>query len=278
MTNRKAIHLIFGIGLICLSVGNNFQHKKKDKEIILQRFNTSDCSEILDPNRLNTRIVSLTQTLDTTFIEISFSEDCCLDPQPKISFQNSTLSIELNSKNQKVICECKCCYNMELVVTGIKESNFRTTFNKEEIFLSDLYYKDTFPEVYEIINGDTVNRKNIYGHKTQDWYEYFENSKVVKSKIVYSGITGNAKIDIQSKEVYYLNGNLNQRIIADSSLDYYNRPGRKDQLDRLNFGFISESFFENGNIQKRCIPTWSSDSSKYIDSCIYWNEFGVPVE
>lgn len=136
---------IFILGILGLSIGQLESNSSEPTGFVFHRFIQSACSEKLDAWRINTRIVSKNYVNDSLFLTIVFKEDCCLDTKPTLTYHDSTLAIQLTSKNQEITCECICSFEMTFVITGLSDVAFRTTLNGKEIVQTDQYYYDIYP-------------------------------------------------------------------------------------------------------------------------------------
>jgi hypothetical protein len=101
--------------------------------------------------------------------------------------------------NSEIWCACECCFEMQMKVTGIPDTNFTfvhqiaTTELTNEGYKGSIEYQELkklknkyiFPELQEIESKTEFNQTNRDGLKIGVWTRYFEKSKKIHFKIFY---------------------------------------------------------------------------------------------
>ncbi|MFN5982896.1 MAG: hypothetical protein ACK476_18970 [Fluviicola sp.] len=171
----------------------------------------SSCDNKSYPEYIRNRLIEKEIMNDTLFLNVGLVLNCCPNPIPKFTYRNDSLILEILDDSE-MWCTCYCCFEMQIKVVGIIDTNF-TLFQKIETSkqteyseLKKLTNKYVFPSLKEINSTTQVNQTNKDGLKVGIWNMYYENSEVVKYKTLYSinssnesEITWCVKYDIDGK-------------------------------------------------------------------------------
>jgi len=171
------------------------------------------------------------------------------------------------------------------LITGIPDTSFSTWISmgaysdEKEWFVSKEQFK-TYPEAYDIIEGDTVNRYNKYHLKEGPWYSYYDTTEVLRSIVCFDGLGDqfHNHYDILWRKGFYRNGNLKYFESRDSA-SFYHENGmlqRKHFYTELGFlhaRYTEIEYDENGQVKSKCKVTydeWADEDLKRED-CVYWD-------
>lgn len=268
--------LVIVTGLVFYSFMLAKKNRIKNEEVVLHRFMPSECITDMDAYHIRDRVVSKKLIADSLFLTIGFKEHCCPDFDPHIVFRRDTLFItRLENPSSAIRCECHCCFEMTLVLTGIKDTGFVVLLQDEKIAYQTPLDLNS-PVKFEIENGDTINCVNILGYPFGEWRIYDSLSHKLSERIFLNGKTGHKLSDVYHVEKYYPSGELKSISRVDSGSCFYAGDKSLDWMSRLQFGFIYHEYYENGQISKMC-RTHCFDDETFIDSCQYWNEQGLPI-
>jgi len=157
----------------------------------------SACDRNSIPHYLRNRIVSKRMSYDTLYLTIGFTGNCSIQLQPKLTGTNDTLFLELTNVSE-IYAMCDCCFEVELTVTGVPDTNFvliyphhYSFFDKNMIeidtvlneILSEQSNKFIFPLEAEFRNVNTFNQLTPEGLRTGLWYKY-DTTKVGFRKVI----------------------------------------------------------------------------------------------
>jgi hypothetical protein len=188
MQIRTSVILIL---LLIVSCKSNDSRAKKIRlndcpnQIEILSINFSNCDHNSNPYRLKNRIISINVIGDTTELILGYAENCCSGDYPCISFKDGTLKIVLDNRVDEdlELCDCICCYEATIRLSGIPDRDFKTYLNGFLIKQSDEKYK-TYDVTYQLDGNDTVNMTNKYGFKVGIWRDYYPNG-LIKSESFY---------------------------------------------------------------------------------------------
>ncbi len=133
-----SLKLLF-VFIVFFSFFSSCKNQNEEKELKLLRYFLSGCEKGSDPDRLMTRIVSKETEGDTTFLTIGFAANCCFNLKPSIKLSDDTLYVKVIEKNGER-CTCDCCFEITLVMIGLKDTSFVTKLENEVIFPSIVKY------------------------------------------------------------------------------------------------------------------------------------------
>lgn len=143
----------------------------------------SECDSKTIPIFIKNRIVSKEIIDDTLCLSIGFIENCCAVLTPKLSWHDDTLHLGFLDSSEDW-CACDCCFELNLKVVGIKDTNFILKHRNQVLLLDK--NKTIFPLESEIDTIHCYNQVNQEGKNIGLWIYYFENTTVVRSKVYYS--------------------------------------------------------------------------------------------
>ncbi|MBL1281548.1 MAG: hypothetical protein COA33_014830 [Fluviicola sp.] len=143
------------------------------------------------------RIVTRYLKGDTLFLAIGFRENCGFDLNPGASSKNDTLSLELSQPRPAVfdslgnevyedviITMCDCCFELELSLIGIKDTNFVLLVNGFEFVHQDKS-RIKLPDEYVFDKSKPINQGNKDGLRVGLWRTYFEGTKKVRTETYF---------------------------------------------------------------------------------------------
>lgn len=200
------------------------------ENVKLVSWNVGQCDENSDPYRLINRISAIGFTGNELHMTIGFRDNCCPHFNPAIRYSGDTLFIQTyvwdgKSEGSFAMCSCDCCFSMDFVISGLRDTSFITMFKDKRIVYSAEPYK-TYPPKYELLNNDTINRVNRYGVEYGFWIERYESGELMR-EVLFSGNSSSINSTEIRTKVYFKNGNLS----------YYSR---NDSI---------ESWHENGQLK-----------------------------
>ncbi len=148
------------------------------QEIIELRL--SDCDSQTNLDLLKPRINSKKILNDTLLLSIGYKDNCCIEPKAKLNLNNDTLNIKINNTSD-IWCACDCCFELDVKITGIKDTNFILVMN-DQVFKTSTnrFYK--LPEDYNINRKTPNNQHNEKGDKIGLWVSFHDNSTIIKSE------------------------------------------------------------------------------------------------
>ncbi len=250
---------------------------------------------------IQNRIINLEQSGNTLELKIgitslheSYSE--CI-----VQLRNEQLYFEfIPTKSIDEILENYTSYReINLKFERLKTTPEKILFRQTEIFVSNEKYK-IFPEKFEVIGNDTLNRNDKYGQRQGKWIDKFANTEI-ESHYVDSKLT---KGEIRS---YYENGNLESQYFKDNfnapnelyyrgyyksgeikeeNYQIYRSPGKfkikwypNKKVFQENYydgeQIIIKQFKENGELECECNTTIGADYFKGWVTDYTTNEFQI---
>lgn len=267
---------VFGlIVLFCFNSSLIEIQTENKTPVVLHRFIPSTCNGDLDPYQLKDRIVSKEIKNDSLYLTVAFAENCCLEIDPLITFDNSVLNIELSKGTQQYVCDCNCCYELTLVLTGLDKTEFLTTLQGDTIELSNEPYP-TYPISFELYQGDTINLMNKYGEPQGLWLTFDDSTGQLTKKTFYSGqVLLRDKIDWMEK--YDIKGEKIVQTSGDTTWRYKNGVLNERTIGR-GWGKNIVKYYSNGRQKSECIrfTDYDKDSIKSTIAykCTYWDVNG----
>jgi hypothetical protein len=216
---------------------NGDELNEEAAKVKLLKWSSEGCDNTYDPDLLENRITSLETTDGVTSITVNFSDNCCVNLDPKIKFKNDTLWLVPYDKYNGDYCLCMCCYSIKYEITGIENDNFAVYFNNEKIVISDAHYALQEP-TDSIYKGEIINHTNKYGFREGIWMTFYAN--------------GNEKTSTKYPDLalYY-------EPEAEWSKGYY-QSGKPSFYDRKD---TAEAWFENGKLKSEIINYTRGDTS-----------------
>lgn len=170
---KRVIRVLFVVLLFYISVSA----QKKAKPFLVD-FKSSECDNTVDVSRLKPRIVRQGFEGNLFVIEVGTKATCCVEFIPSISMTGDTLSLNLEETGQG--CECECCYQFIYKISNLAGKNFGINLQGIPVAQSDEKYV-TFPPVFDLVNGDTVNYIDKYGMRQGHWFKTKENGSYFKA-------------------------------------------------------------------------------------------------
>lgn len=282
---RTFIHNFIGFLILVISTEGYTQQIKSNK-IKLIKVEPSQCNDKLSAQYLQDRIISKKIKGDTLFLHLGFSSDCCIEFNVEVAYKSNLLDIDLDNRDRKGVieyCLCNCCFELRLTILGIKDTTFRAFLKSQEVFLDKEVYK-TYPEKFEIVDGDTINRINKYGFKRGFWRTFYEDTMAVQSEIFHDGANDFSEEEMIKEglwgKYYFKNGNLSMKYDKDTMSHYYSNGILKEKEVLLKDGYILEKYHPNGQMKSNCRETiiLVNGTSQKNHSCKYWNEKGEEIK
>ncbi len=284
----KGCMLMLTILTILLVSMASFNYNESENNVQLHRYIPSECNGDLDPESLIDRVISKTLIGDSLFLTLGLQEPCCFQFNPAISFQNNTLNVEIDDTAPEVHngiienpdCSCECCFELTLVLTGIKDTSFFVSVEGVSIPHTQVPYK-VYPIKYEIYENDTVNKLNKYGMREGVWLEFDDSTSLLKYKHFFEG-----KRSIQKAlwiETYSINGTLERKKGKDTTWTFNENENLVEmsvkRKRRYTTWYENTTYYTNGNINSLCIPKEiKEDNINFeMDSCRFWNENGKEI-
>ena len=261
---------------------------KYDLKPRLVGFIASECNKDLDPYLLIDRIIQKELQGDSLYLTLGLKENCAQNFHPAVNFNNNRLEIILDNtpdtSDVTMMAFCDCCFELTLIMTGIKDTTFSVVIDGIEIPFTKHPYR-TYPEQYEIYNGDTINRKNQYGLMEGVWFTFDENKQQVKSKEFYAG---RYSLEDPVWQEIYSNGTIQYKKYRDTTWTfdengamYSKRVLHHQNEPYMLLWFEQSTYYPNGKIKSYCVPSKLVQTSlnfENLDSCRYWNEKGEEIK
>lgn len=215
---------------------------------------------------------------EVTRLKIGAKLYCFDNLRPSLIFAGDTLYIDIIDKHSYVdtagntivaLAECYCFYYFEWEILELNNPINSIYLNNEQIFERKNPYL-TKPIQYELYQGDTINKTNIYGFKegpwlikdsTGNWNPYH--------KYYYSGDAFNFK---PYKSVKYDQlGNIQYKRVKDSTFFYENgQLASCTVFVRNDKRYFEEIFYDtDGEITKICFNK-NYNFLQESDTCIFY--------
>jgi len=119
---------------------------------------------------------------DTLNLRIGIVRNCAIEPEVNYSINGDSLFLSI--ENISTIWEgCVCCFELEIKIAEIKDTNFITFIENEQIRKQNNKY--IFPSLSQIESNGPINQVNSDGQKIGLWYYYSDDSIRVTSKSYY---------------------------------------------------------------------------------------------
>jgi len=152
------------------------------QEVANSRLSDCDVSTFLELVR--PRIAKREILNDTLFMTIGFKENCCIEPQPQLKKSNDTLYLIKNDISD-LWCACDCCFELDLKITGISDTNFILIVDNIE-YKTRSSNRVKLPDEYVFDKKTLINQVNENNLKIGLWRTYFENSNKIKIEEYFS--------------------------------------------------------------------------------------------
>lgn len=143
----------------------------------LENWTATNCDKTFDPYKIKTRISTVDSSKNTFSIRVNFSDNCSIDFEPKIEFNDGILNLIPYSKNKNSFANCNCCFSIQYTIDGLKGKNFQTYFKGKKVEYSPFPF-DTFPITSILYKGKMVNKKNKFGFKEGLWIYFYETDTI----------------------------------------------------------------------------------------------------
>lgn len=193
-------------------------------QVSLASFDLSDCNSPGDPSTVQDRIIKQELFDDTLTIHVGTADECCIVVQPLANYKNDTLFLDYTPSGNA--CLCYCCYEPIYRLIGFSKIPEIIIFKNQRVYLSSERFK-TYPILFEILNGDTINRYDKYGQK--------------------EGLHIEPGQDTTKKKIYYKYGQpwngFNFLLNEEKSLSGYR------YVNGLEY---YEEYYPNGSIKRKC--------------------------
>lgn len=183
--------------LILLLSSSLFSSSQDNPDIKLVKFEPSECTDEVHAYNLNNRIVSIEKHADTTIVEVSVKANCCISINPSIHSNLDTIDLVYNDLKPDTIinqldtfltieeeCECLCCFNFRFYLMGLDNDSFTYKTDNQIIEFSKHRYKVIQKPFFKIVDGDTINKVDIYGMK-QGLHNYFDSKNRQFRSVIY---------------------------------------------------------------------------------------------
>ncbi len=274
--SMKELFLIFLLQIVLINnADNHVQPHNLSPELV--NINFTDCDNGTDPVKMIDRLTEKRISGDTLFLSLCYSDNCTYGNRWKPVLQYSDDTLYIFREYQIILnpdgsvepgTECNCCFSADIAIKGIADTSFVTNFKygkKDNIlYITDEKY-ETFPETFEIVNGDTINRTNKYGHMEGYW-KTFDEKGLIKSRTLWKQKT--IWISEPVIQEWYNAGKLYcRRYGSKDSVFYYNSFGQLVLKKYRDNPRASKTYFTNGNLKSLCLD----------DSCFYWDEEGNSI-
>ncbi len=151
-------------------------------------YSLSPCDVNSRVELIQPRIISKFIYSDTLFLSIGFRENCTFDLNPAISIVNDTLYLELSEPRpieldslgneipeMVIVTMCDCCFELNLSLTDIKDTNFVLMVNELQFFHHDSR-RVKLPDEYIFDKSKPINQGNEDGLKIGLWKAYYEGT------------------------------------------------------------------------------------------------------
>jgi hypothetical protein len=182
--------------------------------IHLLEWNSVECDNTYDPDRIKSRITNLETIENITIITINFSDNCCISFLPTIKFENGILELIPYTAGGDIRCSCDCCFTIEYKINGLKGIEFKVQFRGGELERSDDYYK-TYPATSEIYNGKIINSRNKYRFQEGTWMTFYDDGSIKTIREYPKPVLYYEAYPIWSKN-YFPSGNLEYHSRSDT--------------------------------------------------------------
>ena len=157
----------------------------------------SSCDEKSNPIYIRNRLIEKEIKQDTLFLNVGLILNCCITPNPILTYKNDTLFLEI-ANTSDLWCACECCFELKIEATGIPDTNFILMLQSKanditnEGFIDRTKYREIkqyknkyiFPSIEELEVNDEFDQTDSSGLKSGIRYVYFDNSEKLKYKIV----------------------------------------------------------------------------------------------
>ncbi len=128
------------------------------------------------------RLINQELINDTLFLRIGIVRNCALEPE--VSCNKNSDSLFIHVQNVSDIWEgCICCFELEIKIIGIRDTNFTTYIGNSE--LKKVVNKYIFPSLAQIESYQEVNQYNSDSLKIGLWNMYDDNEIRIKAKVFY---------------------------------------------------------------------------------------------
>ena len=128
------------------------------------------------------RLISKGIINDTLFLRIGLVRNCEFVPEINCVKNGDSLVFSVQNVSD-MYAGCICCYEIDLKITGIIDTNFTSYIGKTE--LKKLGNKYIFPSLTEIESHQEINKLNADGLEVGIWNIYDPESIFLKAKFYY---------------------------------------------------------------------------------------------
>lgn len=166
----------------------------------IERVTIGECDRSSDPEYIYiNRLVQKTVLNDTLYLDIGIVRNCALETKVELSKSQDSLFIKIQNISD-IWTACICCFELNIVATGITDTNFVLMLEKERIKFIDengeklpkkyteiktYSNKFIFPEIGEIMDSESENQFYNDSLKVGYWSYYYEGTKRLNRKTLY---------------------------------------------------------------------------------------------
>lgn len=249
MKNRLLISILLGLPLWAFCQGT-------DLKVI--GFSQSICEPDSGGRRqVRERIIDRKRNSSNTKIQIGVWATCCVNFKPVARAQNDTLFLDVEDTLEKAPCECGCYYKFTFEIDGLVSDPLEIRYKGRPITVSSEKY-ETYPLLYRLVKGDTINRVDKYGLRQGKWIASSDSLFIGEYFVYEDGL-------VSSKVNLYPSGQIKKETTSEilkeaNSESHYGR-GKK----------IIE-YYESGKKKRECYLDFFDNGP-----CTEWNEKGNVV-
>jgi hypothetical protein len=162
-----------------MSYGQGVAEKGKDVKLV--NWQANPCDNTYDPYRVGSRITAIAKQGNITLLTVSFSDNCCANFEPRITFQDKKLMLSPYEEESFSLCGCQCCFSIAFEIANLPADGYETYFHGEKIERTDDPYK-IFEPRSELYKGDTINRLNRYRIPEGIWMTFYDHGSIEEIK------------------------------------------------------------------------------------------------
>ena len=161
--------------------------------------NLSACDKSSDPTYLHDmRLISKEIINDTLVLKIGVVRQCTYSPGSLLELKGDSLILTLTDVSE-LFTACECCFEIEIKVNGIPDTNFRLyEYFTASTFTNKIYEehleareirmyenKYVFPTINEMERHTEYNKLTSDSLKIGLWNFYFEDGAKIKLKVFF---------------------------------------------------------------------------------------------
>lgn len=158
--------------------------------------NMSSCDHRSDPFFMHqNRLISKEIMNDTLNLQIGIVRNCEFFPEINVKYTSDSLILDIQNSSE-LYAACECCFEMNIQLTGIPDTNFTlyhvfeaADFTKEDGFIEwteirkirNYKHPFIFPTPEEIANFKAMNQLNANGLRVGPWEIEGKSNRAYKS-------------------------------------------------------------------------------------------------